>query len=213
MAVNLDVRVAQGNLTAGDELVLVNASNTQGDLGSGVSAAIRVACGPGFQAEIHRALTERFGGPMPPGAVLLTHAGKHPRARHVAHVAVMDYREGFSGRSRPTLELIRSACATLWRELEALPRLTEGPLSVAMPALGAGTGQLGVRGPTAAACETLAEHVAATPATQLGRVVFYGYELHEYIAVVDEVSSRFRLPEGSVPAEAWAVIESTRARS
>jgi O-acetyl-ADP-ribose deacetylase len=207
----VEVRTAQGNLTKGDELVLVNASNTQGSLGTGVSGAIRAACGPAFQAEVQRALAERFGGPsMPPGAVLVTDAGAHPRARHVAHVAVMDYREGFSARSMPTLGLVRAACVALWRELEALPPPAEGLLSVAMPALGAGTGQLGVRGPTIAACETLAEHLAQTPASRLGRVVFYGYELHEYVAVVDEVSARFQLAEGSVPAEILALVETIR---
>ena len=98
----------------------------------------------------------------------------------------------------------------LWHELEALPPPPAGALSVALPALGAGTGQLGVRGPTAAACETLAEHLARTPPSRLGRVVFYGYELHEYVAVVDEVSARFALPEGSVPAAVWSIVESLR---
>src|SRR5206468_3941367 len=138
---SLVVQVRQGSLTDGDETVLVNASNTNGQLGTGVSAAIRAACGNGFQEKIVAALQARFGGPMEPGEVLVTDAGTHPRARHVAHVAVMDYREGFTGSSYPAVELIRGACVKLWRTLEAVDG---GPHSVAMVALGAGTGGLGV---------------------------------------------------------------------
>ena len=84
--------IKEGSLTDGDESVLVNASNTNAQLGTGVSAAIRQACGKGYQEKIFAALEEKFHGPMKPGEVLLTDAGTHPRAAWVAHVAVMDYR-------------------------------------------------------------------------------------------------------------------------
>ncbi|MHB8876982.1 MAG: macro domain-containing protein [Myxococcaceae bacterium] len=97
-----DIALRQGSLTQGDDSVLVNASNTNGQLGTGVSAAIRKACGAGFQTKISSALERRCGGPMRPGEVLVTDAGSHPRAKFVVHVAVMDYREGFTGASFPT---------------------------------------------------------------------------------------------------------------
>jgi O-acetyl-ADP-ribose deacetylase len=191
------IAIAQGSLTDGPSLVLVNASNTQGALGSGVSGAIRRACGPGFQAEIERAIAARFDGPMPPGEVIVTSAGAHPRARYIAHVAVMDYRDGFTAVSFPDAPLIQRCCEGLWPAIEAI---NEPSLSVAMVALGAGTGNLGVRLPTEIACTTLAAHLARGP-SRIEAVTFYGYELHEYIAILDEVSSRFPIDWAEVPDE------------
>lgn len=192
-------RVVHGSLTDGSEQVLVNASNTNCQLGSGVSGAIRHACGPGYQEHIAAALHARFGGPMPPGEVLITDAGRHPQARYVAHVAVMDYRQGFSGSSFPALPLIGQACTRLWHALEELRPTT--PLSVAMVALGGGTGGLGARQPTELACQTLVEHLRGRADTALSRIVFYGYELPAYLAMVEVVSTHFALEPGSVPAE------------
>ena len=48
--------VVHGSLTDGAETVLVNASNTNCELGSGVSGAIRRACGLGYQEHIMAAL-------------------------------------------------------------------------------------------------------------------------------------------------------------
>lgn len=176
----LTLSVRQGSLVDGDELVLVNASNTNGQLGSGVSAAIRGACGPGFQQAIFEALEATFHGPMEPGQVLVTHAGSHPRARWVAHVAVMDYRDGFTAKSFPTLALVREGCARLWNRLEE----GDAPeLSVAMVALGAGTGNLGVQDSTRVAVETLLAHLEARPSSKVRRVTFYGYALHEFLAM------------------------------
>ncbi len=193
------IRIEQGDLTKGDSLVLVNASNTNGALGSGVSGAIRRTCGEGFQEAIEAELKTRYGGPMAPGDLLMTAAGSHPRARWVAHLAVMDYRSGFNGGSFPTEQTIRRCCENLWRSLETL---SDSPVSVAMPALGVGTGQLGVRLPTAIACETLKAHLKDAPISRVGRVTFYGYSFTEYAVIVGVVSRFFQLPEGSVPAEA-----------
>ncbi len=174
------IALRQGSLTDGDETVLVNASNTNARLGTGVSAAIRQACGAGFQEQIIADLERQFGGPMPPGELLVTSAGRHPRARFVAHVAVMDYREGFTAQSFPTVGLIATACAKLW---DAVERLEGDRHSVAMVALGAGTGNLGVAEPTRVAAETLRAHLAAHPTTKLERVTFYGFGLPEYLAM------------------------------
>lgn len=182
----LQLAVREGSLVDGDELVLVNASNTNAQLGSGVSSAIRGACGPGYQQALFDALAQEFGGPMAPGSVMVTHAGQHPRARWVAHVAVMDYREGFTAKSFPTVELLRAACATLWRRLEALDG---DELSVAMVALGAGTGGLGVADSTRAGLDTLLAHHAAHPASKVRRVTFYGYALPEFLAMAKVVAA------------------------
>lgn len=184
--------VVHGSLTEGDARVLVNASNTNGELGSGVSGAIRAACGAGFQATIHEALKATFGGPMAPGQVLITGAGSHPTARFVAHVAVMDYRQGFHAGSYPDLARIEVCCRNLWAALGRLEGA--GPVSVAMVALGAGTGRLGVRAPTEIACRTLQEAAEAL-AGRVSEVIFYGYDLTEYLNMLDVVSAHFPLDE------------------
>ncbi len=198
----LIIEVAQGSLTDGDELVLVNASNTNAMLGSGVSGAIRRACGPDFQQYVFDELNRQKQGPMFPGDVLVTKAGAHPTAKWIAHVAVMDYREGFRGDSAPDLGRIRLGCERLWDALEALP---EAQLSVAMVALGAGTGALGLRDTVKVSAETLKAHCAVLPQTKLSRVRFYGYATHEYVAMCAELLVHFPELEKTVPADVLAM--------
>jgi O-acetyl-ADP-ribose deacetylase (regulator of RNase III) len=180
------IAVVQGSLTDGHETVLVNASNTNVALGSGVSAAIRSACGPGYQEHIQEAMLDRFHGPMAPGDVLITDAGTHPTAKWVAHVAVMDYRDGFTGSSRPTPGVIEDGCNKLWPAVEAIGE----DVTVAMVALGAGVGQLGVRVPTQIACDTLKRHLDDRPSRIKG-VTFYGFMLHEKMAIAEVVKTSF----------------------
>jgi O-acetyl-ADP-ribose deacetylase (regulator of RNase III) len=198
------IEVRQGSVTDADVDVLVNASNTLGRLGSGVSAAIRTACGPGFQDAIFEALRAR-GGAAEPGAVWLTHAGSHPRARFVAHVAVVDYREGMGVEQLPDVARIQRASVALWQAIETLSVQT--PVSIGMVALGAGTGRLGERVPTAQACETLRAHGASRSSTKIGRVVFHGYSTTEYANVADVVAQYFEI---QVPQEIRALGASLR---
>lgn len=199
------IEVRQGSVTDADVDVLVNASNTIGALGSGVSAAIRRACGPGFQETIDRALARR-GGSMEPGDVLLTHAGTHPRARFVMHVAVMDYRDHGVTRASPDEARIRRGSEKLWDALEDLPE----PVSVGMVALGAGTGGLGERLPTSIACTTLQAHLAGRTTTKIARVVFHGYTLPEYVTVLDVVSDAFPMDPATIAPEVWAMVQAWR---
>ena len=201
------VQVIQGSLTDGRESLLVNASNTNAALGSGVSGAIRHACGAGYQEEIQSALRERFGGPMEPGRVLMTGAGTHPTARWVAHVAVMDYRDGFKGSSFPTLDVIRLGCESLVAAIDALPER----VTVAMVALGAGTGQLGVREPTKIACEAFAAYAREHgDAGKIAGVTFYRFNLFEYAAIADVVCRRFPEVLASVSTDAQGLFQPDR---
>jgi O-acetyl-ADP-ribose deacetylase (regulator of RNase III) len=202
--VKTSVSLALGSLTDGPETVLINASNTNAQLGSGVSGAIRVACGPGYQKVLDAALLEAFGGPMAPGEVLVTHAGNHPTAKWVAHVAVMDYREGFTADSMPTLELVQAGCERLWGKLEVLGE----SVTVAMVALGAGTGNLSVLEPTRIAAQTLVDHLAKTPDSRLSGVRFYGYLLHEYLAMARVLRGFFPEVEASFSDEVRQAIAS-----
>ena len=181
------IEIAKGSLTDGSETVLVNASNTNLALGSGVSAAIRKACGVGYQEHIQLALKEKHGGPMEPGKVLITDAGAHPTAKWVAHVAVMDYR-GKGGSAAPTLDLIRTACEKLW---DAIETVSEERLSVAMVALGAGAGGLDFGESMRIGCETLKAHAAIHRDTRIDRVAFYAFEAREFRLATEVVKKHF----------------------
>lgn len=200
----MKIGLRQGSLTMGDESVLVNASNTNAQLGSGVSAAIRQACGRGYQEHLEAELQRQFGGPMAPGQVMLTDAGAHPRAKWVVHVAVMDYRDGFGGGSFPTLDTIRAGCEALWPLVEKIPG--DAPQSIAMVALGAGTGGLGVAGPTRLAATTLEEHLARTPTSRIERVTFYGFHFVEYLAMGAVLVDAFPALKNELPADVLAAL-------
>jgi len=197
------VEVCEGSLTDGDSLLLVNASNTNCNLGTGVSAAIRQACGKGYQKYIHHALEEKHKGPMEPGTTLITHAGEHPRAKYVAHVAVMDYRDGFTGSSYPTLELIEECYTRLWHEIE---HLDEKALSLAVVALGAGTGNIGLRQSVELACRTLQKHFGGVSKSRIDTLTFYGFQLFEYLAVLDVVRGFFEVDLSDVSEEVKAFL-------
>lgn len=184
MAPKIEVKL--GSLTDGTETVLVNGSNTNVVLGSGVSGAIRKACGAHYQAYLSEQLKAQKGGVMPPGDVLTTNAGTHLRAKFVLHAAVMDYRAGLGVQSYPSLDTIRTCAERVWDAVETLPGTDKH--SVAMIALGGGTGDLGVVEPTRIEAETLVAHLALHPKSRIERVAFYGYHEHEYEAIAAELA-------------------------
>lgn len=201
----MKVLIKEGSLTDGDESVLVNASNTNAQLGTGVSAAIRQACGKGYQEKLFAELQRQFKGPMKPGQVMITDAGLNPRAKWVAHVAVMDYREGFTAASYPTIDTIRAGCEQLWDRVEAIAGTQ--PLSVAMVALGAGTGNLGVAEPIRVASETLKAHLAIHRSSRIELVTFYGYSLPEFIAMAHVLAVQFPEVKAQLPEEVLKFVE------
>lgn len=78
-----------------------------------------------------------------------------------------------------------------------------------MPALGAGTGQLGVRAPTEAACDTLQAHWRERPDSAVGAVRFFGFTQIEYLNMAELLDRRFAL-EDALPEEVQAFVESLR---
>jgi O-acetyl-ADP-ribose deacetylase (regulator of RNase III) len=126
---------------------VVNASNPDVALGSGVSAAIAEACGgAAYQRELREELEQQFGEPLEPDDCLVTGSGRASAFRWVLHVPAVDYRAadpetgGPSGPSR----IARCTRAAL-READALAREhdLEGRLVLATPLLGAGAGGVG----------------------------------------------------------------------
>jgi O-acetyl-ADP-ribose deacetylase len=124
--------VRTGDITAVMVDAVVNGSNTRLKLGSGVSGALRRACGPGLQAEL-----DRFGGVSEDGMVA---TGAH----RMGSVGVILHVPTASGHP----QVIRRAVDNVLRYC-AQNHLS----SVALPALGAGVGGLKV--------EVLAELCAA----------------------------------------------------
>jgi O-acetyl-ADP-ribose deacetylase (regulator of RNase III) len=184
----IQVTVQQGSIADADADVLVNASNTILRLGSGVSAAIRASCGRGFQEELDALLAARHPGGLEPGAVVITGAGTHRRARWVAHVAVMDYRDRPDAQPLPTLARIERGTRALWQQVESLP---SPAVSVAIVALGAGTGGLGLRDSVEIACRTLQAHLEAHPASRITHVTFVAWALHEHANTIAVVHRHF----------------------
>lgn len=183
--------VRQSSITEATEELLVHGGNTAGQL----TGALRATCGHGYQNQVYSALARTYGGPMPQGSVLITDAGRHPRARHVAHVAVVDY-SPLGAASCPTLGAVRRCCANLWSAIEALP---ETRISVAMVQLGVGLG-IGVRQATEAVCSTLKSHRERRDHSVIEGVTLYAAELAHYLAAVETASRYFEQPAESLPA-------------
>jgi O-acetyl-ADP-ribose deacetylase (regulator of RNase III) len=117
------VVIRTGDITSVVADAVVNASNTQLKLGSGVSGALRRACGPGLQAEL-----SQLGG-VSVDAMAVTGAYDLTTTERILHVPTV------SGRP----EDVRRALDNVLRYC------TEHRLrSVAIPALGTGSGGLAV---------------------------------------------------------------------
>lgn len=202
MRSTVDVRVWHGNLGDADADVLVNASNTILRLGSGVSYAIGQSCGPDFQGVLDALLRDRYAGGLEPGAVVITDAHQHRRARYVAHVAVMDYREGAHIVSRPDLDRLRRGYDALFAAIAALPN---GPHSVAIVALGAGTGGFGLRQSVALACERLVHHVEGGGAG-MSQVLFVAYDPLECANTFEAVKEHFEVDASSLSADVRSLL-------
>ena len=189
------IRVQQGNLTEGRELLLVNPSNTSCELRAGVAGTIRASCGKGFEDAVVAKMYERFSGPMSPGQVLITHAGLHPSALWVAHLALADYRNGYTDPSQVSPHVLRAAFANLLHEIENLPAAP--PITLAIPAMSAAA--------LAALCSALHEHFVFTEESKIGEVTFYGASFSEYVNVAEAVSAYFEVAD--LPAELRALVD------
>ena len=126
---------------------VVNASNPEVALGSGVSGAIRTACGgAAFQKEVRERLMEGFGGSLEPDDCLVTSAGCATSFRWVLHVAAVNYRKadpetgGVSGPLR--IETCFRAALDAAESVASQEGL-QGSFVLATPLLGAGHGGLG----------------------------------------------------------------------
>lgn len=142
---------------------IVNASNPHLGLGSGVSGAIREACGgAAFQAEVRRAWEEQLDEPLEAEDCVVTGAGRATAFRWVLHVAAVDYTRRdpeTGGSSGPTR--VKACTKAALEEAAHLARAHALPMVVAFPLLGAGHGGLGEVASAAAMMEVFATAPAA----------------------------------------------------
>jgi len=143
------IRTNSGSITdsAVGAHAVVNASNPEVVLGSGVSGAIRTACGgAAFQKEVRERLIEEFGGSLEPDDCLVTSAGCATSFRWVLHVAAVNYRKadpetgGVSGPLR--IETCFRAALDAAESVASQEGL-QGSFVLATPLLGAGHVGLG----------------------------------------------------------------------
>jgi O-acetyl-ADP-ribose deacetylase len=153
---HLRLVVTEGDITAVGADAIVNASNTSLRLGGGVSAAIRQACGPGLGPEM-ASIARRH--PLGDGDAVVTGTYGLKTASYIIHVASA---AGDPGTVRRSLQNVLRLCTE------------RGFRTVAMPALGTGTGGMPMTqfsGLLATAWQQHAESGAQRP--QLLRLILY----------------------------------------
>jgi O-acetyl-ADP-ribose deacetylase (regulator of RNase III) len=158
---------------------IVNACNPELGLGSGVSGAIREACGgASYQREVRERLEEELGEPLQPGDCLVTGPGACSAFRWVLHVPSVDYRRADAQTGGPTgparvRDCFRSALSE--SILLARTHALSGRFVLATPLLGAGHGGLGPVVALDVMMGALQEHLRESPAEdreELARIVF-----------------------------------------
>ena len=136
--------VKQGDLLDEERATfIVNASNTQLQLGSGVSMAFAHHCGDEFQREMDAEL-QKLGSSLQKGDVVATSPGKADNFKYALHAAVMDYNAGVNGRDIfPSLQDIENALKNIEAYLQryAQEKQSEG-IKLVLPLMGCGVGGL-----------------------------------------------------------------------
>jgi O-acetyl-ADP-ribose deacetylase (regulator of RNase III) len=160
----------EGDLTEQAVDAIVNAANSNLQLGAGVAGAIREKGGPSIQTECDRI------GPIAVGEAAVTGAGKLP-ARFVIHAAGM----ALGGRAdEPS---VRSAMRA------ALERARErGCRSVAVPAIGAGIAGFPLQRCAELLLEEARRHLAGETSLEEIRFVLFGEPAYRVFEMVNDAA-------------------------
>jgi O-acetyl-ADP-ribose deacetylase len=151
------ISLQQGDITDAEVDAVVNAANTELQLGAGVAGAIRRKGGPTIQQECNAI------GPVPLGEAALTHAGQL-KASYVIHAASMHLGGLTSEKS------LREAT------INSLKRATEKQLtSIAFPAIGTGIAGFPLDRCAAIMLEEVQKHLSGQ--TSLQRVSFVLFDV------------------------------------
>jgi len=123
------ITIKQGNIFDEKESdFIVNPSNTDLFLGSGVSAVFRKTCGSEMQTEMKKL------APVKQGDVVTTTCPKNPDFKYALHTAVMDY-------SKPNPSPTYGTIKTILRNIEKLIK-PHAPCKIVLPLMGTGVGGL-----------------------------------------------------------------------
>jgi O-acetyl-ADP-ribose deacetylase (regulator of RNase III) len=164
--------LVEGDITALDVDVIVNAANKDLRLGSGVAGAIRQRGGPSIQEECNR-----IGG-TPVGTAVMTGAG-HLKAKQVIHA--VGPRMGEGDEDKKLSSAVRAALALADRHAMK---------SIALPAIS--TGNFGVPVERAARVMLTEVHRFLQGGTKLERVVLCLYDDETFTAFKRELRRGFR---------------------
>jgi len=140
---------------------IVNPSNTDLFLGSGVSAAFRRNCGNELQKEMKK------HAPIKQGDVIVTSCPANPSFKNALHVAVMDYSKQ---NPLPSYETIEKALENIEKIIK-----TKAPCKMVLPLMGVGVGGLDKEKVVQIYKEFFSRNVGFNC-----EVVIYGYKKEDY---------------------------------
>lgn len=137
----MSFKIKYGNLVEENATFIVNASNTELTLGSGVSHAFSEHCGGGeYQQELY-AIKKELGA-IEQGDVILSGSGSATNFKYALHVAVMNYSDE-SKSPYPLYSQIQRALSAILNIVEE--RVKEESIQtpkLVLPLLGCGVGGL-----------------------------------------------------------------------
>ncbi len=136
-------KVKQGDLLQEEGATfIVNASNTLLELGSGVSASFKKACGIRLQTEMREKL-QTLDNPLCKGDVVATSSCDATNFTYALHTAIMDYNQGVRGSDKlPTLSDITTVLTNIEYYLQWYADNHTLPLKLVLPLMGCGVGGL-----------------------------------------------------------------------
>jgi O-acetyl-ADP-ribose deacetylase (regulator of RNase III) len=162
------IHIIQGDLTEEDADAIVNAANTDLQLGGGVAGAIRYKGGPEIQQQCNHI------GPIPLGEAAVT-GGGNLRAHYVIHAASM--RLGEATRE----ENLRLATRNV-----LLRAKEHGLKSIAFPAIGTGIAGFPMRRCAEVMLEEIAAHLRGATSLEDVRLVLYDHAArHIFLSVYE----------------------------
>jgi len=147
MSIKYNLIIKKGNLVLENNAdFIVNASNTNLILGSGVSMSFFRHCGHELQLQMNELLSEihSSGYLLKKGDVVPTKSGKATNFKHALHVAMIDGNRGVHfTKTRPTINDIRKSLVNIEKTIIEYAQIHDkNEVSLVLPLLGCGVGGL-----------------------------------------------------------------------
>jgi len=163
------IRAYSGSIVDCPTTTIVNAANTKLALGSGVSRAIRNACGgEKFQDECFEAVEEQTGGSLDLGGVAITSGGTS-QYEWILHAATLDFSKG-QYTSKEVVKKCMLNALIVADEIVGDNDLDE--FGVGAPLFGSDVGGLSVAESCEAMCAGLKAFFRGNPDSLINEIVF-----------------------------------------